>query len=136
MFCTKCGSAIPEDVAVCPQCGTSAVRSASQDLANFQSDLSISPKPPQDSSNFQSFLNFDYMITPTIMKIIYIVGSVVIAIGALVGLFSGYTFAAVISIFGGAFALVIFRVLCEINMLFFKMHADIKKIQSNTADND
>ena len=136
MFCTKCGTAIPEEAAVCPQCGVSAVRPVSQVPAGTQSDLSAAPEPAQESGSFQSFLNFDLMITPTIMKIIYIVGSVVIALGALFGLFSGNAIAAAISIFGGAFALVMFRMLCEINMLFFKMHANIKQIQNNTAKKD
>ena len=136
MFCTKCGAALSEDAALCPQCGVSTNRTDNQSPADAHPDLSSTPEPPQDSGNFQNFLNFDYMITPTIMKIIYIVGSVVIAIGALVGLFSGYTIAIVISIFGGVFALVIFRMLCEINMLFFKMHENIKHIRNNTADKD
>ena len=132
MFCTKCGATLPEGAALCPQCGAAAAVANAQSPPDAQSNFSAAPAPPQDSGNFQSFLNFDFMITPTIMKIIYIVGSVVIAIGALVGLFSGQTFITVVSIFGGAFALVMFRMLCEINMLFFKMHENIKQIQKNT----
>ena len=134
MFCSKCGAALPKDAALCPQCGAAAAGENAQSPPNAHSNSSTAPAPPQDNSNFQSFLNFDYMITPTIMKIVYIVGSVVIAAGALFGLFSGNPIAAVISIFGGAFALILFRVLCEINMLFFKIHENIKQIKRNTTD--
>ena len=134
MFCTKCGAALSEDAAVCPQCGAAPVRADNQNAHDAQSDSSGDSTLPQEPGNFQSFLNFDFMITPTIMKIIYIVGSVIIAIIALFGLFSGQTLLAVASIFGGAFSLVMFRMLCEINMLFFKMHDTIKQIQNNTSE--
>ena len=132
MFCTKCGTALTEGVDLCPQCGTAPMKADNLNPSEAQSGIAAAPTPPTDSGNFQSFLNFDFMITPTIMKIIYIVGSVVIAIFAFVGLFSGQTILAAVSIFGGAFALVMFRMLCEINMLFFKMHESIKQIQNNT----
>ena len=136
MFCTKCGAALTEGAALCSQCGTAPGRTDNQNPTGTQPDVATTPALPPDSGNFQSFLNFDFMITPTIMKIIYIVGSVIIIIGALVGLFSGYTIAVLISIFGGAFALLVFRMLCEVNILFFKMHESIKQLQNNTFGRD
>jgi len=83
------------------------------------------------------FINFDIMITPMIIKIFYIVGSIMIVLmpfwmlitgaiaggflGAIGGLFMGVIFAAV--------SLVLFRLACEQIKLFFAIHKELVDIK-------
>ena len=135
MFCTKCGAALAEGAVVCSQCNAPVVGASTQDSTNSPQYSAPKPIPQQSPSDFQKFINFDIMITPAIMKVIYIIGSVVIIIAALVSLFSGQALVAIAAIFGGAAALVFFRLYCELVMVFFKMHENLKHIKNNTERN-
>ena len=136
MFCSVCGAALPAEATACPQCGRTVDRPQGQNSDSPPPAAQPPAAQPPAAMPYQgglgSFLNFDIMITPTIMKIIYIVGSVGIAISALAVMFTGGGMGFLIGLFGGAFGLVYFRVLCEILILFFKMHGDISQIKSNT----
>ena len=123
MFCSECGAKM-EGASTCPQCGKSV---------NQSQNSGGPPANMQNQDKVASFLSFDVMITPAIMKIIYIVGSVAIALGALVAMFTGGIPGFFAGLIGGAIALVFFRVWCELLILFFKMHGDIKQIKNNTT---
>ena len=124
MFCQECGTRFTEGATSCSQCGKAAGQ-------NQNSGTSIPPNQAPD--RMASFLSFDVMITPMIMKIIYIVGSVVIALAALVAMFTGGVAGFFGGLIGGAIMLVFFRVWCEILILFFKMRSDIQQIQKDTT---
>jgi len=73
------------------------------------------------------------------MKIVYIVGSILIAIGTLFMMFSGFAFGAsagmatfFTGLIGGAVGLVFFRVGCESLILFFSVHKELTEINKNT----
>ena len=133
MFCQECGTKLTEGAAACSQCGTAAGQSqnSSGPQPGAQSGSPQGGTPNQDAMG--SFLSFDLMITPSIMKIVYIVGSIVIALGALVAMFTGGVPGFFAGLIGGAIALVYFRVLCELMVLFFKMHEELKQIRTNTG---
>ena len=78
--------------------------------------------------NIQSFLSFNKMITPTIIKIIFIVG---VCFSVLTGLFQvivglSSSFGGGLQVFLGLMTIIIgpflTRIYCEILILFFKMH--------------
>jgi len=134
MFCSACGAELPEGTATCPQCGKAVAAPENQNAGGSQPGSSQPLKPAGLSSQgkMESFLDFDLMITPVIMRIIYMVGSVLIALGSLFAMFSGGLLGFLLGLIGGVFALVYFRVICEILILFFKMHKDIVRIKNNT----
>ena len=81
------------------------------------------------------FLNFDKMITPTIIKIIFWIGVVVCVIGGLVTIIQGAS-----SPFGGGVAVLMglvimllgplfVRIYCEILIIFFKMNDNLNEIK-------
>ena len=134
-FCSACGTALPEGAVNCAQCGKPV---ESQGATSPQPPPAQPPAPPVHAPNknpggFESFLNFDTMITPLIMKIIYIIGTVGIVLAMLFFMFAGGGFLGFIAgLIGGALALVYFRVMCEMLILFFKMHSDIRQIKNNS----
>ncbi|MCL2580414.1 MAG: DUF4282 domain-containing protein [Oscillospiraceae bacterium] len=136
MFCTFCGGQIPNGAGDCPQCGRKFDPPAGSQEAETQkfdyTQPQQSPPAHPGSMDFGSFLSFDVMITPMIMKIIYIIGSVVIVLAALVAMFTGGVAGVFAGLIGGALGLVYFRVICEVMILFFKMHKDIKQVRENT----
>ena len=126
MFCQECGTRFTEGATACSQCG--------KDVGQGQnSGTSTPPNPDPGQDRMASFLSFDIMITPMIMKIIYIVGSVVIVLASLVAMFTGGIAGFFGGLIGGAIALVFFRVWCEILILFFKMRGDIQQIKDGTT---
>ncbi len=85
-----------------------------------------------------SFLSFDKMISQSLIKFIYVLGAIFITLfgvlrlfgiipgigGAFVGILTGL----VVIIFGN----LMWRVTCEIWILFFSMHDKLVKIEDNT----
>ena len=139
MFCQECGTKFAEGTTTCSQCGPAA--NQVQNSGALQASPPNPPSPPSppnppnppSQDNIGSFLSFDVMITPMIMKIIYIVGSVIIALAALVAMFTGGVPGFFGGLIGGAIMLIFFRVWCEILILFFKMRTEIQQIRNNTA---
>ncbi|MBU9724246.1 MULTISPECIES: DUF4282 domain-containing protein [Bacillaceae] len=87
--------------------------------------------------DFQDFLSFNKMITPTIIKIIFYIG---VGISVLMGLFQ--IIAGVASNFGGGLQVIMglitlvvgplfVRIYCELLILFFKMHESLNRINKN-----
>lgn len=91
--------------------------------------------------NFKSFLNFDRMITPVIIKILFWVGLVITGIFALVvffggiggGIANGDAGMIIGGLLGGplVFALGVLgvRVYCELLILFFEINENLTDIK-------
>ena len=87
--------------------------------------------------DFNDFLSFKKMITPTIIKIIFWIGMAGAVIGALVMMGSsfGRYGSGIGGFFGGLIALVvgpvIVRVYCELLILLFRMNDTLTEINKN-----
>ncbi len=73
----------------------------------------------------KAFLNYEYMITPGILKIISYIG----AVGAvIVGLFTAFT----ADLFGGLAVAVggpiVLRIYAELMLVIFELHKEVRKI--------
>jgi hypothetical protein len=83
-----------------------------------------------------AFLSFDRLITPSVIKVIYWIGIVVILIGGVVGAIAGLQESALAplgAIIGVIVGLFVLRVYCELIMLWFKIHEELVGIRQNTA---
>ena len=88
-----------------------------------------------------NFLSFDKLIGTTHIRVLYYLGLVGIVLFAIAGLFGGigamkYSFFGGVSAIGGALlgsvlAIVFWRFMCEIYMLFFRMSDDIRDIKNH-----
>lgn len=89
----------------------------------------------------RTFLSFDKMIAPTVIKVAYWIGLGLIALGTLVsflGSFAvmGYSAAAglgqmVLSLVGFAVGILFWRIIMEIYMVFFSIHDRLTEIRDN-----
>ena len=77
------------------------------------------------------FLNFDEMVTPTIVAILYWIGIVVIVIAVFSTLFVGF-WKFIASLIGGAIGLILWRVYCELILIAVRIHAQLGDIVRNT----
>ncbi|GGY78868.1 DUF4282 domain-containing protein [Marinobacter zhanjiangensis] len=80
----------------------------------------------------KSFLNFDSMVTPKIITVIYWLSIVAVIIGGFMSMFSGYqgfTFANFLMglgiIVGGV---LMTRIYCELFIVIFKINQNLSKI--------
>ncbi|MCL2377347.1 MAG: DUF4282 domain-containing protein [Defluviitaleaceae bacterium] len=142
MFCSKCGTNLPDGAAACPSCNNAVEAGTPGGAPNTPPPVPTPPPIAPKSSalskdNFTKFINFDIMITPMIIKIVYIAGSIMIVLmpfwmmitggiaggflGAIAGLFFGVIIAAV--------SLVLFRLACEQIKLFFSIHKELKDVK-------
>lgn len=74
------------------------------------------------------FLNFDEMITPIIIKVIYWVAMVVVIISSVVLLFKSF-FAGLVGLILGPLAV---RMYAELMILLFGIHENLVRIRKNT----
>lgn len=89
----------------------------------------------------QQFLNFDKLIGTKLIKVLYYLGLIGIVIGAIVSIFGGlaamrYGFLTGLgtiigALIGFGLALVFWRFMCEIYMLFFRMSDDLRDIKNH-----
>ena len=93
--------------------------------------------PPRKAFDFAGFINFRTMITPTIIKIIYVIGSALLALGLFISgiimmLPGGVMILAgfMSIIIGIPVSLVVFRVYCELLSLFFSIHGELKELNN------
>jgi len=145
MFCTSCGTGLPADAKACTQCGK-AMDAAPSPAASVGTASAMAKL--KGKGGLKNFLNFETMITPSIMKLYYIIGTVLIIFTTLVG--SGVAFFApiiamsnvggfflgvlawLITLISGVVSLVVFRIFCEVLILFFQMFGKLKDIKDNT----
>ncbi len=89
----------------------------------------------------QYFLTFDKLIGTKLIKILYYIGLVLIALSVLAGVFAGlgamrHSFFGGLGqiigmLLGGILGVVFWRFLCEIYMLFFRMSDDLRDIKNH-----
>lgn len=84
--------------------------------------------------DFNSLLTFDRFVAPTLIRIVYWVGIVFIALGTLMAVFGGgmmasqyggggfNLFGAVIALVAGATGLLFWRVMCEVWIVIFSIN--------------
>ncbi len=87
------------------------------------------------------FLNFDKLIGPSLIKVIYFIGLALIALGVLVFMLAslaqiGNNALAAIGGFVlgpvfGVIYLILWRFLCELYMLFFRISDDLRDIKND-----
>jgi hypothetical protein len=84
--------------------------------------------PPPGAFNFSDFVNFRYLITPGFITVIYIVGAILITIGALATAGSGGSG----GVLGGLFFLVLgnlwWRIVLEFVMVLFRINDSLGSI--------
>ncbi|MBF4694519.1 DUF4282 domain-containing protein [Fusibacter sp. Q10-2] len=84
----------------------------------------------------KTFLNFDKMITPTLIKIIFYIGIIMSTLGGLGMILNGlrYPFGGGVHVFLGLLTLVIspiiVRVYCELLIVVFKIHDSLNEIKN------
>ncbi len=80
-----------------------------------------------------SFLSFDRFITPAIIQIVFVIGLVVIGLSTLVGV-AGALFGyggllhGLFALAAAALGVLLWRVYCELIMVFFDMRTHLEKI--------
>ena len=90
--------------------------------------------------DFNSFIKFDKMLTPMIIKIVFWIG---VAISVLTGL--SMIIAGLGSPWGGGFQVImglltivigplVVRIYCELLIIFFKMHESLQDIKAKLAN--
>lgn len=87
--------------------------------------------------DFNSFINFDKMLTPLIIKIVFWIGAGISVIMGLLMFIDGG-----ISVLMGLITIVVgplvVRIYCELLIIMFKMHetlVDVKKVLENQPNN-
>ena len=78
--------------------------------------------------DFWEFISFRYLITPTIITIVYVIGAVLITLGALgslaAGGSSGLIFGLLVFFFGNLY----WRVILEFVVVLFRMNDSLRSI--------
>lgn len=76
------------------------------------------------------YLNFDKMITPVLIKVIFWVGAAILALSGLGILFSSSTYGAekLLGLVLIALGPLLWRVICEQIIVFFKIHEEVRRI--------
>jgi hypothetical protein len=87
-----------------------------------------SPRPGQ-GFNFNEFISFRYLITPALVTVIYVIGAVLITLGAVVAMASrggdGFVGGLLLLFFGNLY----WRVLLEFIMVLFRMNDSLQAIE-------
>ena len=83
---------------------------------------------PGGGFNFGEFIAFRYLITPTIITIVYVIGAVLITLGALGALVSGGSNGVVFGLLFFFFGNLYWRVLMEFVVVLFKMNDSLQSI--------
>lgn len=92
-----------------------------------------------DTITLQSFLSFDKMIAPTVIKVVYWIGLVFLALGALVALIGGFAMMGhnfgmglgrlILSLAGFAVGTLFWRIIMEVYIVFFSIHERLTEIR-------
>ena len=92
----------------------------------------------------QRFLTFDKLIGTTLIKVLYYIGLIGIALYAVIMLLSGLGVMVsqsfiggigmiIAAIIGGAVSLLFWRFMCELYMLFFRISDDLRELKEMKA---
>jgi len=85
----------------------------------------------------KDFLSFDRLLTPSIIKLVYFIGVVVIILSGVIAAFGslssygGGFFGFLLSIIGAIFGLVAWRVTIEATIVFFGIFERLGEIRDN-----
>ena len=75
----------------------------------------------------KAFLNYEYMITPGVLKIISYIG---IVLAIIAGLFTAFTTDLWTGLGTAVLGPIIVRIYAELLLVIFEMHKELKKISS------
>lgn len=75
----------------------------------------------------KAFLNYEYMITPGVLKILSYIGMVLAIIA---GLFTAFTADFLTGIGTAVLGPIIVRIYAELMLIIFELHKELKKISS------
>lgn len=76
--------------------------------------------------NMKDYLSFDLMITPMILKVVYIAGVIISILVTLIAAAASFDGAAALFILGsGLVWQVLFRIICEQMALMFSIHGEL-----------
>ena len=146
-FCGKCGTTLEvtdqtqiEEVSAPQPVTENNATSTNKSVAVPTRNPARSIQPNVEGTSFvKEFLHFDKMITPSIIKVIYWIGSGLTILFGLFLMISGATsdlgggaqvFLGLLTILIGPFVI---RIYCELLILFFKIHEtlqDMSKVNS------
>jgi len=128
MFCSKCGTNAGQGSTQCPQCG----EKIGEKIGGNSFTVTVPPMP--DSSQVSRFLSFDIMITPAIMKVIYVIVSVVIFFASFAMAIAGFGgfVGFLVGLIMALFSLVFWRVACEQMLLFFTINRTLREIRDDS----
>ncbi|HXG25563.1 MAG TPA: DUF4282 domain-containing protein [Candidatus Binatia bacterium] len=93
------------------------------------------PVPSADGRRFSwgDFFNFRYMVTPVVVKVVYIIGAGLITLAALGAILGSTRFGLGSGLLGGLLILLLgnlyWRVVMEIVVVFFGIHEGIRNIE-------
>ena len=73
----------------------------------------------------KAFLNYEYMITPGILKIISYIGAVIAVIAGLFTAFTADLFGGLAVAVGGP---IVLRIYAELMLVIFELHKEVRKI--------
>ena len=89
------------------------------------------------------FMNFDKLIGTKLITILYYLGLLGIALGAIAGIFGGLAGmgisflgglgAIVVSLIGAVIGVLVWRFVCELYLLLFRMADDLREIRNAKA---
>ena len=73
----------------------------------------------------KAFLNYEYMITPGILKILSYIGAVIAIIAGLFTAFTADLFGGLAVAVGGP---IVLRIYAELMLVIFELHKEVRKI--------
>jgi len=73
----------------------------------------------------KAFLNYEYMITPGVLKILSYIGMV---LAVIVGLFTAFTADLFAGLGTAVLGPIVVRIYAELMLVIFEMHKELKKI--------
>ena len=83
----------------------------------------------KEDTKMKKFLNFDYMITPGILKILCYIGAVVTVVIGIIALFSGASDALSAGLSFIVLGPIACRIYTELMLVIFEVHKTLKEIR-------
>ena len=127
MKCPNCGLENPDSTLKC-DCGYNFVKK--EIVSKLEENIE---KPKIQNGNNIDFLSFDKMISDKLIKILYIIGLIVINISGFILLINGFKDKEIrlifIAIICYTFVNLIWRIICENMIIFFKIFEKINEIE-------
>jgi hypothetical protein len=143
-FCEACGTKLP---AAAPVAGAAISAAEPMPVAAAASAAAAATAPPPPPPSvyaditgkgfWTKFFDFSFsdFITPSVIKVLFILFMVVIGLGFLGGVINGFMWSPVLGVFAliggliwGFVSLILARVFLEIVIVFFHIHDDTKEI--------